>query len=430
MDTPGHGSTSVDASNGQITYTPDSNWNGHDHFTYKVCDNGLPLPALCDDARVDIAVGSVNDRPVSDAGTDQTVNTLVTVTLNGSASFDPDGHLPLAYQWSQVGGSHVTLSSTSVVSPTFGAPDDPTVLTFTLRVIDAQGQADLVPDAVVVTVTNRPPIVDAGADQKVLLGTTVTLDGSNSVDPDNDLPLTYTWTQTSGPSVELDDPSATSPTFVAPDKPAELTFSLFISDALGEPALHADEVVVTVREPYMIYMPLMTSRYAIAPDLVIQSVTATSNNVQVVIKNVGDAAVTDEFWVDAYVNPRVAPSHVNQAWWELGDEGLAWWISGPALAALVPGGSTTLRIHDAYYVEGESNIDTWPLPVGTTLYAQADSYDPGTTHGMVLESHEVAGQAYNNIFGPVSSTAAASAATMPPTEYGDPVSPGTVPPRR
>jgi hypothetical protein len=96
----------------------------------------------------------------------------------------------------------------------------------------------------------------------------------------------------------------------------------------------------------------------------------------------------------------------------------------------VPGGSTTLRINDPYYVEGESNVDTWPLPVGTTLYVQVDSYDPGTTHGMVLESHEVTGQAYNNIYGPVSSTAAASAGSMPPIEYSKPVSSGTPPPRR
>jgi hypothetical protein len=238
------------------------------------------------------------------------------------------------------------------------------------------------------------------------------------------------WSQSGGPSVELSDASAPSPTFVAPDEPTVLTFSLFVIDAFGEPALQADEVVVTVREPYMIYMPLMANRYAIAPDLVIQSLTATSNNVQVVIKNVGDAAVSHEFWVDAYINPHVAPTRVNQAWWELGDQGLAWWVSGPALTALAPGGSITLSINDPYYVKGESHVGTWPLPVGTTFYAQVDSYDPGTTHGMVLESHEVTGRAYNNIYGPVSSTTAAAAGAMPAIEYGDPVATGAPPPRR
>jgi len=296
-------------------------------------------------------------------------------------------------------------------------------------VIDSQGQADLVPDEVVVTVTNQPPVSDAGTDQRVLIGTEVTLNGSRSVDPDHDLPLTYIWTQSAGPSVELSDANAPSPTFVAPDEPAALTFSLFVSDAFGEPALHADEVVVTVSKPHMIYMPSIADRYTIAPDLVVQSIAASGNNVQVVIKNVGNAAVTNEFWVDAYINPRIAPSRVNQAWWQLGDEGLAWWVSGPALAALVPGGSATLRMGDSNYVAAESHIETWPLPVGTTLYAQVDSYASGTLDGMVLESHEVTGQAYNNIYGPISSTAA-SAGAMPSTEYSEPVSSGAPPPRR
>jgi hypothetical protein len=316
------------------------------------------------------------------------------------------------------------------VSPTFAAPDDPAVLTFALRVIDSQGQADLVPDQVVVTITNQPPVADAGRDQDVLIGATVTLAGSRSVDPDHDLPLTYLWTQTGGPSVELSDAGAPSPTFVAPDEPAVLTFSLLISDALGESALQNDEVIVTVREPYLIYMPLIANRHAIAPDLVVQSVTATSNNVQVVIVNVGDAAVSHKFWVDAYINPRIAPWRVNQAWWDLGDEGLAWWVSGPALAALVPGGSATLRIDDPYYIKGESHIKTWPLTVGTTLYVQVDSYDPGTTYGMVPESHEVTGQSYNNINGPVHSTAATSAGATPPMKHGELGPPDSLPPRR
>ena len=94
--------------------------------------------------------------------------------------------------------------------------------------------------------TNQPPLADAGADQQVGEGATVTLDGRASGDPDGD-PLTFAWSQVSGPSAGLDDPTADTPTFAAPtvsgDQP--LVFRLVVSDPWesGAPA----DVTVTVR---------------------------------------------------------------------------------------------------------------------------------------------------------------------------------------
>lgn len=95
-----------------------------------------------------------NQAPVADAGEAQTVTVGAPVTLDGSASSDPDGHTPLAYGWTQTDGPAVTLSSAQSAQPTFTAPATPAVLTFALVVTDTHGLASA-PDTVVVTVSEE-----------------------------------------------------------------------------------------------------------------------------------------------------------------------------------------------------------------------------------------------------------------------------------
>ncbi len=101
--------------------------------------------------------------PVADAGPDQTVMAGVEVTLDGSASFDPDGD-PLTFMWQQVEGPDVALSDAAAEMPTFTAPtaSDDTVLRFALHV-EAGGTLSA-PDSVIVTVegTDVPDEPDAG----------------------------------------------------------------------------------------------------------------------------------------------------------------------------------------------------------------------------------------------------------------------------
>ena len=94
----------------------------------------------------------VNRAPIANAGPNQTVNTGVMVTLDGSGSSDPDGDT-LSYSWEQPAGPSRALSSTSVASPTFTAPLNPTTLTFKLTVTDLHGASD----SDTVTVTIREP---------------------------------------------------------------------------------------------------------------------------------------------------------------------------------------------------------------------------------------------------------------------------------
>ncbi|MDS0295604.1 PKD domain-containing protein [Halogeometricum luteum] len=193
-----------------------------------------------------------NASPVADAGADQTVDEGASVTLDASGSSDADSDA-LTYAWTQTGGPSVTLSDTSAASPTFTAPDvsADTTLTFEVEVADGNGGTDT--DTVTVTVeadepdepTNTSPVADAGADQTVDEGTSVTLDASGSSDADGDT-LSYAWTQTDGPTVSLSDASAASPTFTAPDveNDATLTFQVTVADGNG--GEDTETVVVTV----------------------------------------------------------------------------------------------------------------------------------------------------------------------------------------
>jgi len=195
-----------------------------------------------------VNVSWVNLPPTADAGLDQTVNEGDTVFLDGFNSTDPDDGIA-SYLWKQTGGTAVTLSSTTAVQPTFTAPNvgaSGESLTFQLTVTDSGGLQSTDVCTVTISSVNLPPVANAGPDKTVNEGDTVTLDGSNSTDPDDGI-ASYLWTQTAGPAVTLSDPAAAQTTFSAPvvgAGGASLTFRLRITDGLGSSA--TDTCIVNI----------------------------------------------------------------------------------------------------------------------------------------------------------------------------------------
>jgi len=187
----------------------------------------------------------------ADAGPDQTVREGDIVVLDGSNS-SPSPFIA-AYFWQQTGGSPtVVLEDANTAKASFTAPNvgpEGASLTFQLTVFYFFNRgffSDTDSTIINVKFANYPPTADAGPNQNVDEETTVTLDGSNSFDPDDGIE-SYHWKQVEGPSVSLSDPAAVQPTFLAPDVGPDgvsFTFELTVTDVGGLQA--SDTTIVNV----------------------------------------------------------------------------------------------------------------------------------------------------------------------------------------
>jgi hypothetical protein len=134
----------------------------------------------------------------------------------------------------------------TTTQPAFGHFDS-TTMTWTMLTVVSWNQAgnvicgtvnSLSPFALFVP-SNRPPVADAGPDQTVECGSTATLDGSRSSDPDGD-PLTFEWTNAAG------DVVGTAPVVTLRLPPGKHTFRLTVRDGKGGTAAAA--VTISVRD--------------------------------------------------------------------------------------------------------------------------------------------------------------------------------------
>ena len=129
IDQPQYGTLSGTLPN--MTYVPNQDSVLSDSFTYKVNDGVNSSGSVT----VTITLNPINDIPVAQAGSDQSIDAGSVVQLDGSQSLDADGDT-ITYSWIQTSGYPVTLTADNIASPQFTAPSQGGQLTFMLSVND------------------------------------------------------------------------------------------------------------------------------------------------------------------------------------------------------------------------------------------------------------------------------------------------------
>jgi hypothetical protein len=185
-----------------------------------------------------------NQPPVANAGSNITIQLPTnSVTLNGSASKDPDGTI-VTYAWTKITGpsqfiiTNAGAATTTVTGLAVG------VYVFRLTVTDNQGATGSADVTVTVKAANLSPVANAGADISLTLPTnSTTLNGGASTDPDGSI-VSYAWVQTSGPaSYNIANPSAVS-TALTGLVAGTYVFRLTVTDNQGATGSASVNVVV------------------------------------------------------------------------------------------------------------------------------------------------------------------------------------------
>jgi hypothetical protein len=166
---------------------------------------------------VTIVASISNSLPIANAGVKQFVvfGASTTVTLDGTYSNDDDND-QLTYNWTLLQKpptSTAVLSSTTSSRPTFKAD---LAGDYVAQLVVNDGKVSSTPTSVIVVAgtQNFPPEAKAGDDKNVTVNTLVSLDGTNSSDPNSDtLAYQWDWMSFPGTAPALSSAISSRPTF-------------------------------------------------------------------------------------------------------------------------------------------------------------------------------------------------------------------------
>jgi hypothetical protein len=173
------------------------------------------------------------------------------VTIDGSASYDPDGD-PLTYFYDDTLFVRPATSGANMISNQELAEflaDRPGTYTLYLEVDDGI-DTDVLEINIVAEEPNLEPVANAGVTIRAIVGTIVALDGSGSYDPNND-PISYNWmiTQAPGGSAGLISGTSTVSPQLQLDKVGDYKVGLQVTDSGGLTSSIAEVRIISEPEP-------------------------------------------------------------------------------------------------------------------------------------------------------------------------------------
>ncbi len=237
---------------------------------------------------------------------------------------------------------------------------------------------------------NDPPVADAGPDQIGVSAGPIQLDGSGSYDPEGD-PVTFAWTQISGPAVSLTGANAARASFTAAAG-VTYVFRLSVTDNRGAEG-RARVTITTAAAP-----AVKIVRYAAEPAQIVPGQASTIvwevlNAEQVTISGIGSvdpaagtSTVAPARTTTYTLTARNRTSEVSQA--------ITVTVTGARIlrftatpATIVAGQASTL----AWETEGSSDVSI--SGIGTVQPSGAVTVSPAATTTYTLTARGLSGEA-------------------------------------
>ena len=193
-----------------------------------------------------LAEESLNQAPVLGVTIPATIEELSTTELDASGTTDPDGDL-LSFEWSI---DHPQLSlapseTDSKATLTVGELEETFTTDITLLISDGYEQFTEVYTVTFMHVNQLPAVELSSSSLSVDEGKDVSITATATDKESSE--LTYSWVQTQGIEVAIEDANSNTLSFIAPSVSvtSELGFKLSVSDGEGETE---QSVIVTVND--------------------------------------------------------------------------------------------------------------------------------------------------------------------------------------